>query len=105
MLPDNRQWVAEGLYHGIEKYFRNSNSLTTDLAHLSERNRSGNTLARQSRVTLTTVAAGSEPRLCLMSGVFFALSTVPTARGTATGLESATDGYQRRVLRVEHRCR
>jgi N-acetylmuramoyl-L-alanine amidase len=39
MLPDNRQRVAEGLYHGIEKYFRNSNSLTTDLAYLSERNR------------------------------------------------------------------
>ncbi len=36
MLPDNRQTVAEGLYHGIEEYFRNSNSLTTELAFRRE---------------------------------------------------------------------
>ncbi|PYU26899.1 MAG: hypothetical protein DMG32_08990 [Acidobacteria bacterium] len=39
MLPENRQRVAEGLYHGIEKYFRNNNSLTTDLVLSSKRNR------------------------------------------------------------------
>ena len=39
MLPDNRQTVAEGLYHGIEEYFRNSNSLTTELAYSSGRDR------------------------------------------------------------------
>jgi len=37
MLLDNRQRVAEALYHGIEKYFRDSDSMTTDLAPSSEK--------------------------------------------------------------------
>src|ERR1700739_376205 len=31
MRPDNRQRVAEGLYHGIEKYLLNTSSITTQL--------------------------------------------------------------------------
>jgi N-acetylmuramoyl-L-alanine amidase len=31
MRPDNRQRVAEGLYHGIEKYLLNISSISTQL--------------------------------------------------------------------------
>jgi N-acetylmuramoyl-L-alanine amidase len=30
--PENRQHAADGLYHGIERYLRSVNSLTTTIA-------------------------------------------------------------------------
>lgn len=37
--PENRQRVAEGLYHGIEKYLQSTNSVTTHLVPPPERDR------------------------------------------------------------------
>jgi N-acetylmuramoyl-L-alanine amidase len=37
--PENRQRVAEGLYHGIEKYLQSANSIATHLAPSPERDR------------------------------------------------------------------
>jgi N-acetylmuramoyl-L-alanine amidase len=34
--PENRQRVAEGLFHGIEKYLRSTNSLNTNLTSATE---------------------------------------------------------------------
>lgn len=39
--PENRQRVAEGLYHGIETYLRRTNSLTSNLIHPALGPRSG----------------------------------------------------------------
>jgi len=34
--PENRQRVAEGLYHGIESYLQSTNSLTSNQARSAE---------------------------------------------------------------------
>ncbi len=39
--PENRQRVAEGLYHGIETYLRRTNSITSNLVHPAPGSRSG----------------------------------------------------------------
>ena len=39
--PENRQRVAEGLYHGIERYLQSTNSLTYNLSHPVPGNRAG----------------------------------------------------------------
>jgi N-acetylmuramoyl-L-alanine amidase len=39
--PENRQRIAEGLYHGIETYLQNTNSLTVNQIHPTAANRSG----------------------------------------------------------------
>jgi N-acetylmuramoyl-L-alanine amidase len=39
--PENRQRVAEGLYHGIESYLHNTNSLTYDQNHPAPESRAG----------------------------------------------------------------
>ncbi len=39
--PENRQRVAEGLYHGIETYLHSTNSLTLNQVHASPGNRLG----------------------------------------------------------------
>ncbi|MCU1341787.1 MAG: N-acetylmuramoyl-L-alanine amidase, partial [Candidatus Acidoferrum typicum] len=39
--PENRQRIAEGLYHGIETYLQNTNSLTVNQIHPSAANHSG----------------------------------------------------------------
>ena len=39
--PENRQRIAEGLYHGIETYLHNTNSLSVNQIHPTAANRSG----------------------------------------------------------------
>ena len=39
--PENRQRIAEGLYHGIETYLQSTNSLTYDQVHLAPGTRAG----------------------------------------------------------------
>jgi N-acetylmuramoyl-L-alanine amidase len=39
--PENRQRVAEGLYHGIESYLQSTNSLANNQTHSAPENRSG----------------------------------------------------------------
>ncbi|MBZ5697432.1 MAG: N-acetylmuramoyl-L-alanine amidase [Acidobacteriia bacterium] len=39
--PENRQRVAEGLYHGIERYLQSTNSLTYNQSHSVPGNRAG----------------------------------------------------------------
>ena len=39
--PENRQRVAEGLYHGIESYLQSTNSLANNQAHPAPGSRSG----------------------------------------------------------------
>jgi N-acetylmuramoyl-L-alanine amidase len=39
--PENRQRVAEGLYHGIETYLQSTNSLANNQVHIAPGNRSG----------------------------------------------------------------
>jgi hypothetical protein len=39
--PENRQRVAEGLYHGIERYLQSTNSLTYNQSHPVPGNRAG----------------------------------------------------------------
>ena len=41
MKPENRQRVAEGLYHGIETYLQSTNSLANNQVHIAPGNRSG----------------------------------------------------------------